>query len=64
MYEQTPAQRADQIRRMYDDGLCSRDTAVREMGRLLDLTDLGAAEMLDHPIVPSVRIAAVEEWRP
>lgn len=64
MYEQTRAARADQIRSMYDDGLCSRETALRELGRLLDLSDGDAVEMLDHPIVPSVRIAGVQEWRP
>jgi hypothetical protein len=63
MTEQTPAQRADEVYRYYAAKRCSREAAIREIRAVLDVTDLGAAEMLDHPRAPSSRYVA-KEWKP
>lgn len=59
MHERTPAEQADDVRRMYDAGLCGREAAIREMRAVLHTTEEGAADLLDHPEMPSVRYAEV-----
>lgn len=55
--EQTPVERVDQVRRYYDAGRCDRDAAIREIRAALDVTQLGAEDLLDDPRTPSARYA-------
>jgi hypothetical protein len=53
----TPAERADQIRRAFDDGLATRAEAIAELRTLFDITEVGAGDLLDKRM-PSERYAA------
>jgi hypothetical protein len=54
----TPAERADQIRRAFDDGLATRAEAIAELRTLFDITEVGAGDLLDDKRMPSERYAA------
>lgn len=60
MADLTPAQRADRARLAYLTGMCSRAEAIREIRKVLNVTDLGVGELLDHPEAPSARYAPTE----
>jgi hypothetical protein len=51
------AEQLDHIRRAYDAKHCTRIEAIREIQTLVNVTDLGAADLLDHEQMPSVRYA-------
>lgn len=53
----TPMQRADRIHWEFRSGQVGRATAIAAFRAILDVTELGAGEMLDNPIAPTTRIA-------
>lgn len=55
---QPPAEQADRIRRAFDAHLCTRAEAVDALRSILDITVLGAEELLDNSAMPSTRWVA------
>lgn len=51
----SPAERTQQVRLAFDAGLCTRIEAVDAIRSVLDVTETGAGELLDNPVLPLVR---------
>jgi len=60
--EDRPAFLADNARHAFESGRYTRAETVEAIRSVLNVTTRGAEEMLDHPLMPSVRYAAVARF--